>query len=89
MGDRLEESIPRDASIGHRSLVILGSAAELTTFPPWMQRQLQEVPRPRHFRLLANSFGALRVTRVDRRTLRIRPQLGADLPVVGQPGRAR
>ena len=76
MGDRLEASIPRDESIRGRSLVILGSAAEMTTFPPWMQRQLQDVPRPRSFRLLANSFGALRVTRLDERTLRIRPQRG-------------
>jgi hypothetical protein len=76
MGDRLEASIPRDESISGRSLVILGSAAEMTTFPPWMQRQLQGVPRPRHFRLLANSYGMLRVTRVDERTLRVRPQHG-------------
>ena len=76
MGDRLEASIPRDESVRGRSLVILGSAAEMTTLPPWMQRQLQEVPRPRSFRLLANCFGTLRVTRVDERTLRIRPQRG-------------
>ncbi len=76
MGDRLEASIPRDESIRGRSLVILGSAAEMTTFPAWMQRQVQEVPRPRHLRLLANSYGTLRVTRVDERTLRIRPQRG-------------
>jgi hypothetical protein len=76
MGERLESSIPRDESIRERSLVILGSAAEMTTLPPWMQRQVQGVPRPRRFRLLANSYGALRVTRVDERTLRIRPQRG-------------
>jgi len=75
MGDRLEASIPREESIRGRSLVIPGSAAEMTSFPPWMQRQLQEIPRPRSFRL-ANSYGTLRVTRVDERTLRIRPQRG-------------
>ncbi len=76
MGDRLESSIPRDEGIRGRSLVLLGSAAELTTLPPWMQRQVEGVPRPRAFRLLANSFGALRVTRVDERTLRVRPDHG-------------
>jgi len=76
MGHRLEASIPNGEEVRGRSLVILGSAAELTTLPPWMQRQVEGVPRPRAFRLLANSFGALRVTRVDERTLRIRPERG-------------
>ncbi len=76
MGDRLEASIPRDESIRGRSLVILGSAAEMTTFPAWMQRQVQEIPRPRHFRVLANAYGRLRVSRVDEQTLRIRPERG-------------
>ena len=76
MGDRLESSMPRDEAIRSRTLVILSSSAELTTLPPWMQRQVQAAPRPRSLRLLANCFGPIDVSRPDAQTLRIRPERG-------------
>jgi hypothetical protein len=76
MGDTLEASIPADPSIRAKTLVILSSAAEMTTFPPWMQRQVSGAPRPRRMRVLATCLAELEVTRVDARTLRLRPQQG-------------
>jgi hypothetical protein len=76
MGKRLEASIPADETVRGKSLVILGSAAEMTTFPPWMQRQVSGVPRPRRMRVLASCFAELSVFRPDARTLRVRPERG-------------
>jgi hypothetical protein len=76
MGDRLEASIPADASVRGRSLVILASSAEMTTFPPWMQRQVTGAPRPAHMRVLASCFSKLSVSRPDTATLRVRPEKG-------------
>jgi len=76
VGSRLEESIPRDPGVRDRTLIILASAAELTTLPPWVQRYVRRVPRPYRMRLLSTCFASLRVSRPDARTLRIRPQHG-------------
>jgi hypothetical protein len=76
IGDRLEASIPRDESVRGRSLVILSSSAEMTTFPPWMQRQVSGVPRPARMRVLASCFSKLEVSRPDAATLRVRPEKG-------------
>ena len=60
-----------------KSLIILSSAAEMTTFPPWMQRQVSGVPRPaRRMRVLASCFSRVQVSRPDAVTLRVRPQNG-------------
>ena len=76
MGETLEASIPTDEAIRGRTLVILSSSAELTTLPPWMQREVFGVPRPRRMRVLASCFGELRVSRLDATTLRVRPERG-------------
>jgi hypothetical protein len=76
IGDRLEASIPRDDAVRAKSLVILGSAAEMTTFPPWMQRQVSGAPRPAHMRVLASCFSRLSVSRPEATTLRVRPEKG-------------
>ena len=76
VGERLEASIPGDETIRGKTLVILSSSAELTTFPPWMQRQVRGGPRPRRMRVLASCFAALRVSRLDATTLRVRPENG-------------
>ncbi len=76
MGNQLEASIPTDETIRGKTLVILSSSAELTTFPPWLQRQVLDVPRPRRMRLLATCFARIRVSRVDATTLRLRPEKG-------------
>jgi hypothetical protein len=76
MGARLEASIPADEAVRGRTLVILSSAAEMTTFPPWMQRRVRGVPAPRRMRVLATCFHELRVSRLDARTLRVRPGRG-------------
>jgi hypothetical protein len=76
IGDTLEASIPRDEDIRRRTLVILSSAAELTTLPPWMQRQVLGTPLPRRMRVLASCFASVHVSRVDARTLRLRPENG-------------
>jgi hypothetical protein len=76
MGERLEASIPADDAVRGKTLVILSSAAEMTTFPPWMQRQVSGVPRPRRMRVLASCFSNVRVSRPDAKTLRVRPERG-------------
>jgi hypothetical protein len=76
MSSKLEASIPADPSIGTKTLVILSSAAEMTTFPPWMERQVRGVPRPKRMRVLATCLDAVRVSRIDATTLRVRPQSG-------------
>jgi hypothetical protein len=76
MGQRLEASLPTDPAVRAKTLVILSSAAELTTLPPWMQRQVQGTPLPRRIRLLATCFAKLRVSRPDATTLRVRPEQG-------------
>ncbi len=76
MGQKLEASIPKGEAVRDKTLVILSSSAELTTFPAWMQRQVTGTPRPRHTQLLATCFADLRVTRVDTETLRVRPESG-------------
>jgi hypothetical protein len=86
MGQRLDASIPRDEAVSRKTLVILSSAAELTTFPPWMQRHLEGAPHPRSMRVLAScapklslrglGTAMLRVSRPDPYTLRIRPENG-------------
>lgn len=76
MGERLEASIPTDPAIRGKTLVILSSAAELTTFPPWMERQVSGAPLPRRMRLLATCLAQVRVSRPDATTLRVRPDNG-------------
>jgi hypothetical protein len=76
MGERLEASIPADGTIRGKTLVILSSAAEMTTFPPWMQRQVSGAPRPRRMRVLATCFASVHVSRLDATTLRVRPEKG-------------
>jgi hypothetical protein len=76
MGARLEASIPVTPDVERQTLVILSSAAELTVLPPWMQRQVSGTPRPHRMRVLATCFAPLRVSRIDGRTLRIRPANG-------------
>ena len=76
MGERLEASFPKDEALRGKTLVILSSVAELTTFAPWMQRQALGVPRPRHMRVLATCFANVHVSRLDATTLRLRPERG-------------
>jgi hypothetical protein len=76
IGDRLEASIPADEAVRGKSLVILSSSAEMTTFPPWMQRQVSGVPRPARMRVLASCFSNVHVSRSDATTLRVRPEKG-------------
>jgi len=76
MGARLEASFPREASVREKTVVILASAVELTTLPPWVQRHVRDVPLPRRMRVLATCFAPLRVTRLDPTTLRVRPDQG-------------
>jgi hypothetical protein len=76
MGERLEASIPTDEAVRRRTLIILSSSAELTTFPPWMQRRVLDVPGPRRMRVLATCFGRVHVSRPDATVLRVRPEAG-------------
>jgi hypothetical protein len=76
MGERLEASIPADDAVRAKTLLVLSSSAEMTTFPPWMQRQVSGSPRPRRMRVLASCFSDVRVSRPDATTLRVRPERG-------------
>ena len=76
MGERLEASIPTGGAIRGKTLIILSSAAELTTFPPWTQRHALGVPGPRRMRVLATCFAKVHVSRLDATTVRVRPENG-------------
>ncbi|HEX9186229.1 MAG TPA: hypothetical protein VGB87_04100, partial [Vicinamibacteria bacterium] len=92
MASRLATSIPEDESVRGKTLVILSSAAEFTTFPVWMERQVQGIARPRRMRLLATCWSPLEISRPDATTLRVRPERGfmdhEAMQIVRGPSRA-
>lgn len=73
---RADQSIPSDASIADRHVVLLNPPAD--PFPMYFAgfRQAQGIPRPRYLRWLAIGVSELRVQRVDAQTLRLRPTAG-------------
>lgn len=71
-----DDSVPDDPSVVDKSLVVVvvpadGAVGYMTT-----SRAARGVPRPRSLRMLAQGYGAVHVTRLGERTLRLRPTGG-------------
>lgn len=71
-----DRAIPRDASIAARTLVVVSAPSEGGLFFTTTWRAAEGITRPGHVRLLATSLARVEVTRVDERTLRVRPAGG-------------
>ena len=72
----LDDAIPTDPSIASRSLVIVNAPADgVVAYIP-IHRAVKGTPRPKNLRLLATGPTPLDLTRVNQRTLRLRPEAG-------------
>ncbi len=72
----LDEAVPKDPSIESRSLVIVNAPADgVVAYIP-IHRAARGTPRPKNLRLLATGPTAIDITRVNQRTLRLRPEAG-------------
>jgi hypothetical protein len=71
-----EASVPRDAAVGDRTLVVVALPSEGPLYYTWARREAEGTPKPGRARVLATSLGAVSVTRVDGSTLRVRPEHG-------------
>jgi hypothetical protein len=73
---RAYDSIPSDASIAQRTVVLVNPPFDpfASYFP--LSRQAEKRPRPHHLRWLATGATPLRIERTDERTLRIEAKRG-------------
>jgi hypothetical protein len=71
-----DASIPRDAPVTHKTLVIPWLAFEAPLWFTWAMRDAQGIPRPTNTRILAVSFADVTITRLDAVTLRLHLQDG-------------
>jgi hypothetical protein len=76
MRARTDESVPRDAAVSQKTLVVVSAPSEAGIFFAWSHRDAEGIPKPGRTRLLATSLGSVSVTRLDRLTLRVRPDNG-------------
>ena len=75
--DRVDASIPADASIAGKTLVLVNPPIEPLVFYMHYARAARDAIRPAHTRVLATSGGrALTVERVDEHTLRVASDAG-------------
>ncbi len=74
--ERVDASIPRDPAVCGRTLVVVSAPADGTVAYTPLRRAALGIPRPHHLRLLVTGRGSVRVTRLDDRTLRVRPERG-------------
>ncbi len=71
-----DEVVPVDPGVGDRTVVVVTLPSDgLAAFHPLI-RASQRQPRPAHLRILASGAASVEVTRVDQRTLVLRPELG-------------
>jgi hypothetical protein len=73
---RANASIPSDASITSKSIVLVNPPLDPFAGYFLMYRAVAGEPRPKHLRWLATGVTDLRIERVDETTLRIRPGAG-------------
>jgi hypothetical protein len=73
---RANESVPSDAAITGKSVVLVNPPLDPFAGYFLMYRAVEGQPRPKHLRWLATGVTDLRIERVDDRTLRIRPAAG-------------
>jgi hypothetical protein len=71
-----EESVPRDATVRERTLVVVALPSEGPLYYTWARREAEGTSKPGTVRILATSLSAVSVTRVDERTLRVSPEDG-------------
>jgi hypothetical protein len=76
MVDRVDASLPRNERVGERTLVVVNAPADGAVAYAPLQRAVQGTPRPRRLRLLASGVAEVRVSRLDAKTLRLRPADG-------------
>ncbi len=72
----VDASLPRDATLAGRTLIVVSAPSEGPLFFAWSQRDAAGVPRPARTRILGLSLGAVSVTRLDSVTLRLRAERG-------------
>jgi hypothetical protein len=73
---RAHRSIPSDASVTSRSIVIVNPPLDPFASYFLMDRAVSGEPRPKHLRWFATGVSAVRIQRVDATTLRVRPSDG-------------
>jgi hypothetical protein len=71
-----DRSVPRDATVAGRTLVVPWLNLEVPLWLAWSQRDAEGILKPRKTRVLAVSFGDVSVTRPNPFTLVLRPQDG-------------
>jgi hypothetical protein len=72
----VNESIPRDAAVSAKTLVVAWMAFDPAVYFSWTKRDAEGIPRPGKTRILSVSVGDVSVTRPDEVTLRVRPRDG-------------
>jgi hypothetical protein len=73
---RSAASIPADQSIADKTLILLNPPAEPFAGYLPLYRQVNGIQRPKHFHWLATGITAFDLTRVDARSLQVRPEGG-------------
>ena len=74
--EAIDASIPREPAIADERLVVVYARLEAPFCYQRWERRLMQIPQPRKLRLLATGLGPASITRLDARTLRIRPDAG-------------
>jgi hypothetical protein len=72
----VDASIPSDPTIRDETVVLVRTPADGSAAYGIVSRVALGIPRPRALRVLATGLAEVRVTRLDERTLRVRPRLG-------------
>ena len=73
---RATEAIPKDEAVRGKTLVVVRAPADGSVGYTLTERAVLGVPRPERIRLLASGLGSVQVTRMDERTLKVRPAFG-------------
>ena len=76
MRAQTDASVPRDAAVSQKTLVVVTAPSEGAIFFSWSYRDAEGIAKPSKTRILATSLGSVSVTRLDVLTLRVRPDRG-------------
>lgn len=74
--DRADASLPNSGDVATKTLVLINPPFEPLAFYFPFTRDANGVPRPKSARILTTGASPVAITRVDARTLRVRPDLG-------------
>jgi hypothetical protein len=75
-GEPYEKAIEAQPDIGNRSLVVVVAPSDGSVVYPVVRLAARGAPHPKNIRVLATGAAAVEVTRLDARTLRLRPEGG-------------